>query len=83
MLFFLQIPANLQPIPMRQENGCPGGTIDGMTTCYCEDHCSWNICRLSEPPTCQLDFENTNVRWAWNSDESYWIAQGNLQDLVK
>ena len=68
----------LKPIPMRQENGCPTGTTDGKTTCYCEDYCSWNSCRLSEPPTCQLDFENIKVEWAWNSSGHYWIAQGRF-----
>ena len=72
----LEDSLGLRPIPKRQENGCPNGTQDGKTTCFCEDHCSWNMCRLSEPPTCQLDFETTKVEWAWSPSKSNWIAQG-------
>ena len=44
--------------------GCPN-------TCYCEDHCSWEKCVLSEAPnSCGTD---TNISWHWNS--MYWVAK--------
>ena len=59
-------------IPTRPSIGCPKGTIDGFTTCFCEDHCSWNVCRLKNPPTTCPGAEI----WKWNSLNMYWVAQG-------
>ena len=67
-------------IPPRPSKGCPRGTIDGVFTCFCEDHCSWDMCRLNEPP--ELCLENTFSScdscssWEWDSIRNYWTAQG-------
>ena len=57
----------------RPNDGCPVGTVDGISTCFCSDHCSWNTCRLKIPPN-----ECTSVAsWRWDSQRLHWIAQGN------
>ena len=61
-------------IPKRPDSGCPSGTYDGMDTCFCEDHCSWNKCRLAKPPNKCL--ENTVFEWKWNLVENHWTAKG-------
>ena len=61
-----------QLIPSRPPTGCPSGTVDGITTCFCEDHCSWSICRLKNPPKSCPGVES----WKMNSFDTYWIAQG-------
>ena len=70
-------PYRIPPIP---SDGCPEGTFDGISTCFCEDHCSWNMCRLNHPPgNCLKRLSMTmvnNVTWQWDSKEKYWVAQG-------
>ena len=56
---------------------CPNGTFHGLHTCFCEDHCSWQACRLLDPPHNCLSSFNTDVVWAWDFDQMYWVAQGN------
>ena len=63
---------NLSHIPKRPSDGCPLGTIDGGSTCYCEEHCSWHKCRLSEPPK---DCPGV-CNWEWDSLRMYWVAKG-------
>ena len=65
-------------IPSRPSTGCPSGTIDGMTTCFCEDHCSWNVCRMSDPPIFCPSVES----WKWNPLGRYWVAQGKYISLL-
>ena len=61
-------------------DGCPEGTYEGKSTCFCEDHCSWNLCRLDQPnQNCLRKLSKTlqnNVTWKWNLNEKYWVAQG-------
>ena len=63
-------------IAPRPTNGCPINTIDGIDTCFCEDHCSWNKCRLAKPPIQCLG--NTVYEWKWNSAGNHWTAKGLL-----
>ena len=63
-------------IPPRPPNGCPEGTFDGATTCYCEDHCSWEVCRLLNPPlNCLLSMQG-DAFWSWDLIRKSWVAQG-------
>ena len=58
----------------RPKNGCPDGTFDGMTTCFCENHCSWEVCRLVTPTTnCLI---SANAFWNWNTAKDAWVAKG-------
>ena len=42
-------------------------------TCYCEDFCRWDMCRLKEPPKECLD--GTGSNWFWDFQKWYWVAQ--------
>ena len=64
----------------RPTNGCPTNTIDGVTTCYCEDHCSWSRCRLEVPP--EECLENTLSTWKWNHMKNQWTAQGIVLVII-
>ena len=46
--------------------GCPN-------TCFCEEHCSWEKCRLEEPPKGCI--ESLGGVWVKNSVENYWTAK--------
>ena len=52
---------------------CPYGLNFKDSTCFCEDHCSFDICRLEIPPDYCL--AGINGWWAWNSIQMYWMAQ--------
>ena len=60
----------------QQATGCPENTYGCNSfgcpnTCYCQDHCSWDTCVLTEgPKNCLKD---TNGAWHWNSN--YWEAK--------
>ena len=62
-------------LPLRPYDGCYEGTIDNGFTCFCENHCSWEICRLNVPPSECLPTNNT--KWVWNSEKLHWSLQGN------
>ena len=61
-------------VPLRPNDGCPKGTIDGISTCFCEDHCSWHVCRLANPP---MDCPKV-VSWQMDSTLNYWVAQDKI-----
>ena len=63
-------------IPPRPYDDCPEGTFNGATTCYCEDHCSWEACRFPHPPHNCLSSMNKDTVWAWDSVKKFWVAQG-------
>ena len=66
-------------IPKRPNSGCPFGTYNSLHTCFCEDHCSWEACRLLNPPlNCLTEFDKQAV-WAWDSVKYAWVAQGMIQ----
>ena len=56
----------------RPSSGCPNGTLEGLTTCFCEDHCSWEQCRLETPPNNCLP--RTNTAWIWDLEKKFWGA---------
>ena len=69
-------------IPERPKGGCPSrtyGCMDGDCTaqqkqnCFCEEHCSWQICRLDRGPDQCL--EEVKSSWTWDSNKLYWVAQ--------
>ena len=70
---------NNELIPQRPKSGCPEGTFDGMETCFCEDHCSWEVCRLLKPPQKCLA-SMIGAIWAWDREGEAWRAQGNEDD---
>ena len=65
-------------IPRMSEHGCPKNSEhrDELNTCSCEDHCSWDLCRLETPPKSCLS--GTNSNWRWNRIKSAWSAQISL-----
>ena len=68
-------------IPKPPADGCPQGTFNSLNTCYCEDHCSWETCRLLNPPqNCLSNIANESV-WAWDSQKDVWVAQSKYQIL--
>ena len=61
-------------IPNHFNSECPKGTLDGKSSCFCEDHCSWNVCRLSKPSKyCGTSLRNP---WSWDTSRNHWVAQG-------
>ena len=66
-------------IPKRPASGCPSGTFNSLITCYCEDHCSWEVCRLLYPPHDCLSGIDGEASWSWDSVMDAWVAQGNYQ----
>ena len=63
-------------VPIPSSDGCPENTrgceeFSCPRTCYCEDHCSWERCTLSEPP--QKCLYGTNAEWKW--DLRWWSAK--------
>ena len=44
-----------------------------MHTCLCDDHCSWEMCNLADPPKGCV--ENINSKWQWDDRWNTWVAQ--------
>ena len=63
-------------IPEPPTDGCPAGTFRSLYTCFCEDHCSWETCRLSNPPQNCFSNMESEVVWAWDTKKNAWVAQG-------
>ena len=67
-------------IPKRHHGECPSNTYgnsgDDYTSpqnCYCEEHCTWEACRLLDSPEdCVRDVGSF---WSWDSKKRFWIAQ--------
>ena len=66
-------------IPKRPVKGCPSGTFNGLDTCFCEDHCSWEACWLIDPPSNCLSRIDGEMVWAWNDIKNAWVAQGIIK----
>ena len=71
---------NFVDTPAKPKQGCPFGTYGctGKTcyntkTCFCEQHCSWEKCRLLEAPDDCL--AGMNSKWRWDSRKLHWVAQ--------
>ena len=78
------LPSELIP-RVHWSNGCPTNTqykrlcyttkanCEISETCSCEEHCAWNLCRLTVPPhDCILE---TNSEWQWDTSKNAWVAQ--------
>ena len=66
-------PTSPNLLPSRPLRGCPAGTEEGITTCFCQDHCSWAVCRMKNPPENCPKVES----WIWDYNNMYWTAQSN------
>ena len=42
-------------------------------TCSCEEHCAWDLCRLTIPPGECL--QGNKSQWEWDSVKNAWVAQ--------
>ena len=68
-------------IPREPKAGCPKEKVNNsdFSTCSCEDHCRWDVCRLSNPSKdCLL---GTNSEWKWDTTKAAWVARnmnGNI-----
>ena len=49
------------------------GNIFDLSTCSCEEHCAWDLCRLVNPPNKCL--RGTRSQWQWDSFKNAWVAQ--------
>ena len=59
-------------IPRSSKNDC-ATYRERLGTCTCDDHCSWDLCRLSNPPDdCLL---GTNSKWKWDKRKKAYVAQ--------
>ena len=66
---------NIDLIPRQPAEGCYAGSVERLqfSTCACEDHCRWDMCRLKTPSN-QCLF-GTGGNWIWDFRERAWIAQ--------
>ena len=84
-LFYYADPysLNVDLIPRTNADGCPKNTLYkvlyGLGSCRCEDHCSWELCRLTVPPKqCIID---TYSVWQWDDKIRAWVAQVNQSKI--
>ena len=75
-LISTELAINEKSIPKIPDNGCPSGTFKGIDTCFCEDHCSWEICRLTNPPKECLSRITGKAVWSLDDNADGWVAQG-------
>ena len=61
---------------------CPPGTFNGRHTCFCEDHCSWETCRLINPPSNCISSIGHATVWARDEMKDAWVAQGIIQKEI-
>ena len=72
---------DVELIPRSSPDECPKNTQykHGLGTCSCEDHCGWDLCRLTVAPIeCLV---GTNSVWKWDNVRNAWVAQitqGNI-----
>ena len=69
-------------IPRSKIRQCPTNTQykDGLGTCICEDHCGWDLCRLTVPP--EDCISGTHGKWQWDKVKRAWVAQITLGDFA-
>ena len=78
---------SVELIPRPNSKICPKNTqykvtgeTSSMGTCRCEQHCAWDLCRLTIPPKdCLLGIVG---RWMWDSLKNAWVAQENQGNIV-
>ena len=75
---------NIDLIPRPNADRCPSRmhyktSQDINGSCSCEDHCSWDMCRLVVPPMeCLMEIYS---EWQWDYVKKAWVAQviqGNI-----
>ena len=66
-------------IPKPPVTGCPPGTFNGIDTCFCEDHCSWETCRLMYPPSNCISSISPEIVWARDEIKDSWVAVGKVK----
>ena len=85
VLWFLENRPLNALIPRPNTNGCPKNTFykraihfktgSKVDTCSCEEHCAWDLCRLTVPPKeCIM---GTNSQWQWDKFKNAWVSQTN------
>lgn len=53
--------------------GCSGNDCNRPNSCFCEDHCSWETCRLvASPEEC---LKHVDSMWSWDAKKHFWVAQ--------
>ena len=52
--------------------GCVGKSCNSLETCFCEEHCSWETCRLVESPKECL--HGMSSIWIWDTQRMLWVA---------
>ena len=53
--------------------GCTDNNCNGIQTCFCEEHCSWETCRLVEGP--KKCVKGVKSEWIWDLNRLIWVAQ--------
>ena len=72
---------DVNKIPHPPKHGCLRNQIyrERFGTCSCDAHCSWDLCRSSNPPSqCLL---GTRSKWILDNAKDAWVAQiieGNI-----
>ena len=66
---------NVSSIPRSSEESCAIkiGYRARFEVCSCNEHCSWDLCKLSEPPEDCL--QGTGAEWQWDDIKEAYIAQ--------
>ena len=78
----------LSLIPKCPKSGCPSGSY-GCTgddcnypeTCFCEEHCGWERCRLFEKP--EECLTKAQSSWIWDLKQNLWVAQTGTGMIMK
>lgn len=66
---------DVELIPRAIKGHCPKGSNykEKLGTCSCDEHCTWDSCRLTIAPNdCLVDI---NSKWVWDPLEGAWVAQ--------
>jgi len=51
-----------------------------LQTCICDEHCSWDMCNLVNPPKDCLF--NSSSNWNWDGLKNTWVAQVYLGNEI-
>ena len=60
-------------------NGCSGNDCNMPQSCFCEEHCSWETCRLADSP--EKCLKGLNSFWSWDTKKLFWVAQ--IDGMIK
>ena len=85
-VYLLDYDKDVALIPRQPLDGCPRGSLyrSDLGTCSCEyEHCSWDLCRLKDPPLdCLQRTMGSNGKqwealsqWEWDYLKHAWVAQ--------